>query len=226
MRPRKTTLPDRPASARQSSSWSRFSPCERPDDPVAISCCAALALPAKLWCLAPSWFGISSCWPDKQKCLALFLLFLCSAPPGTQRPGRRGRTGVGGKANNLGDVTIKAEYFPEFVSSYRGLHLLVRCSEGPLNFAERGFKTKPSLTPAQPWIWRVCVRGSTGRGQPLLPSRDLFLPCLQYACLLGIEEKFRDLHPTCRSERLPRLPGSRDSRRSPPWGHGPVGQLG
>lgn len=55
------------------------------------------------------------------------------------------------------------------------------------------------------------MHGGTGRGQLLLPSGGFFLPCSKPACLLGMEEKLFDLHPACRSERLPRLPGSRDS---------------
>lgn len=72
--------------------------------------------------------------------------------PGDMEMGLRGRTGVGGKANKLGDVTIKAEC--GFASSYKGLYLFVGCPESPLSFGERGFRTNTSLTPAQLGMWR------------------------------------------------------------------------
>lgn len=76
------------------------------------------------------------------------------------------------------------------------------------------------LTPAEPETQRGSYAPRCRAGQPVLPSRVVFLHGLKSACLLGIEEQSSDLWPNCWSERLPRSHAPGDSRAPSTRGEG------
>lgn len=68
------------------------------------------------------------------------------------------------------------------MSSYRGLHLLVRCSEGPLNFGERGFKTIANSSPAMDMEGFACAAAQVGDSL-IFPAGTCFFPaCRMPVC--------------------------------------------
>lgn len=76
------------------------------------------------------------------------------------------------------------------------------------------------LTPAEPETQRGSHAPRCRAGQPVLPSRVVFLHGLKSSCLLGIEEKSSDLWPNCWSERPPRSHAPGDSHTPSTRGEG------